>query len=200
MTTLFTVLAAQGSTPPPLWRTVLLDAIGPLTGAAAGAVGGFRASLCMAQRTDRRTITDQLVAEFFSDDFLSHRVAVHELWTRVKAGQVSIASVAGGFWSPGRDHYYTGPRRGALNLHQHLEAYIGYIVRLAHALEAKRLDRDSARAALGMHLQWHDTLVQKLEVEVAEQAKKPPHPVVVPDWTRSAAVVRAELVKSVEPS
>ncbi|GAA3063544.1 hypothetical protein [Streptomyces glomeratus] len=165
-----------------------------IAGGATGAFGGTFGALQLAKRTDRRTVTDQLVAEFFSADFLKHRIAVHELRTAVDSQAVSVASVAGGFWDPGRPDYYTGPpvEPGELNQHQHLEAYIGYIVRLARALEGRRLDQDSARAALGMHLSWHDRIVQRVASVTAQQARE--HPSVVPDWTLKAELVHLKLV------
>ncbi|MEH6376239.1 hypothetical protein V7793_18205 [Streptomyces sp. KLMMK] len=168
--------------------------LGALVGAIAGAYASYRASVVLTRDADKQTVTDRMVDEFFSDGFLRHRIAIDELSTKVRSHQVDVYSVASGFLSPAEPNYYRGPdpRPGELNEHQHLEAYIGYIVRLARALTHGRLDHRSARTALGMHLQWHDRLLQDVANAAEELARK--GGLLIPNWTESAREVGRHLV------
>lgn len=163
-----------------------------LFGSFAGAFAGFLASWTLARQTDRRAVTDQLVAEFMSAGFLSHRIAVSKLRRSVQSGEVDINAIAAGFWFPGRSNHYTGEFYGELNIHQHLTAYIGYLVRLAHAHRSGRLDRNSARAALGTYLLWNDTFIKQISEAVIHQAQE--SGAIVPPWTNDARHLHINLV------
>ncbi|MEG8182106.1 hypothetical protein GZH49_26765 [Nocardia terpenica] len=163
-------------------------------GSFFGAMGGFLANLALARRAERQSMTSLLMAEFLSDGFLAHRIAVDGLWRRVKAGEVNVDDIAAGFWYPGMATYYTGEQYGILSEHQHLEAYIAYIVRLGDALDRHRLDRRVIRAALGMHLLWADALLQQVAGATARQAQQ--NNVPTPAWTTAAARVHDHLTVS----
>lgn len=99
----------------------------------------------VARRSEQTAVTSDLIDEFFSDRFLAHRIAVSKMWRKVEDEGVPISEIASGYWYPGRVHNsYRGDMHGVLDEHQHLEAYIGYIVRLD---EARRLDRIDIRRA-----------------------------------------------------
>ena len=103
------------------------------------------------------------------------------------SGQVSADEIAGGFWYPGRDSYYIGDTFGDLNAHQHLTAYIGFIVRLAHEANHRRLDREEINAALGMQLVWHFPLLQDVARAAKDQAAEVGVP--TPTWVASVAEI-----------
>lgn len=163
-------------------------------GSFFGALGGFLANMVLAGRINRRDTTSRMISEFLSDSFLVHRISMDDTWQRMKAGDISADDVAGGFWYPGTPTYYTGEIYGDLNAHQHLEAYIGYIVRLADALDHRRLNRGETRAALGMHLLWADALLQQTARTAARQAEV--HNVPIPSWTKAAGRVHDLLTVS----
>ncbi|WP_280425946.1 hypothetical protein [Nocardia carnea] len=169
-----------------------------VVGSFFGALGGFLANLAIARRAERRNITGSLLAEFLSDSFLPHRIAVASLWRRVNEGTVNAEEVAAGFWYPGTGAYYTGELYGSLNEHQHLTAYIAYIVRLSDALDRGQLDRKTIRATLGMHLLWADSLLQQVSQAAGRQAQR--HNVPIPSWIGAADRVHQELVVSANAS
>ena len=83
-------------------------------------------------------MTDQFVNEFFSDGFMIHRTSLSASPRKLRAGVTSVEEIACGYWYPGI-HYasfdsYRGDQIAGLDEHQHLEAYLGYVVRLEHAL------------------------------------------------------------------
>lgn len=57
--------------------------------------------LFSARRFERIALTFALITEFYSVDFLQHRISVHETWQRNRRGEVDIARVAAGGWYPG---------------------------------------------------------------------------------------------------
>lgn len=82
-----------------------------------------------ARRSGQDLVTGNLITEFFSDRFLKHRIIVSKLQCGVENGDADISQIACGYWYPWRPGSYHGDKHGKLDEHQHLEAFIGYIVR-----------------------------------------------------------------------
>jgi hypothetical protein len=147
----------------------------------------------VARRSEQAAVTSNLIDEFFSDRFLAHRIAVSKMRRKVEDEGVPISEIAYGYWYPGpaRDSYH-GDLHGVFDEHQHLEAYIGYIVRLNEALRLDRIDKGRARDALGMHLLWHYPLLDQVARETVRQAKAANAR--IPSWTSAAEAVRQAIV------
>ena len=52
--------------------------------------------------SEKNTVTSELITDFFSDNFMAHRVAVSTLRRKVESGSPPIAEIACGYWYPGR--------------------------------------------------------------------------------------------------
>jgi hypothetical protein len=147
----------------------------------------------MTQWSDQKVITSELITEFFSDTFLAHRIAVSQMREKVEGGSPTIADVACGYWYPGRfTNIYRGEKFRDLDEHQHLEAYIGYVVRLAEALRLQHLDVVRGQAAIGMHLLWHIPFLMEIASETAQQAQAANAR--IPAWTVAVREVYEALV------
>jgi hypothetical protein len=147
----------------------------------------------MALWSEQRTITSELITDFFSDRFLAHRIAVSKLRRKVEDGSPPIAEIACGYWYPGQfANIYRGEKLGDLDEHQHLEAYIGYVVRLAEALRLQHLDVVRGRAAIGMNLLWHIPFLIEIANETAQQAHAASAR--IPAWTAAVNEVHEALV------
>jgi hypothetical protein len=148
----------------------------------------------LSRQSRRATATSDLIALFFSDAFLAHRISVSGLWHKFKNGEVLAEDIAGGFWFPGISPHYIGDVYGTLNTHQHLTAYINFIIRLDHEMTHRRLHRSEIRRAFGMHLLFADALVIQVAHATAAQAER--HNVPAPAWTAAAQRVHDTLVVS----
>jgi hypothetical protein len=62
-----------------------------------GALAAFVASLWLARLSERRTVTDQFVNEFFSDGFMIHRMSLSKSRRRLQAGVVTVDEIACGY-------------------------------------------------------------------------------------------------------
>ncbi|MEU8411894.1 hypothetical protein AB0C24_03860 [Amycolatopsis japonica] len=162
-------------------------------GAFFGSVGGFTSSLYLARRADRQSTTNHLMTEFLSVTFLAHRIALEHLRARMSDGDVTAAQVAGGFWYPGDRNYYRGELEGELNTHQHLTMYIGFLVRMADAIQRRRIDVDAIRAGIGAQLRWCDALVLEVAAQTQQQATENDAP--FPTWVAAARLVHEKLVE-----
>jgi hypothetical protein len=163
-------------------------------GAFVGGLSGFSSALMLARQTRRATTTSDLIALFFSDAFLAHRISVSDLRHKVKDGEVRAEDIAGGFWFPGVSPHYVGDVYGTLNAHQHLTAYISFIIRLDHEVTRRRVHRSEIRRAFGMQLLFADTLVLQVAQATAAQAER--HNAPAPMWTTAAQRVHDALVVS----
>jgi hypothetical protein len=148
----------------------------------------------LARQARRAMTTSDLIALFFSDAFLAHRISVSDLWYKFKDGKVPAEDIAGGFWFPGISPHYIGDVYGTLNTHQHLTAYINFIIRLDHEVTHRRLHLSEIRRALGMHLLFADALVLQVAQATAAQAERNNAP--APAWTTAAQRVHDTLVVS----
>jgi S1-C subfamily serine protease len=143
--------------------------------------------------SEQKTVTSELITDFFSDTFMAHRIAVSELRRKVESGSPPIAEIACGYWYPGRlDNLYRGEKFGDLDEHQHLEAYTGYVVRLAEALRLQRLDVERVRAAIGMSMLWHIPFINEIANETERQAVEAGAP--IPAWTAAVKEVHKAFV------
>ncbi|WP_194833567.1 hypothetical protein [Nocardia sp. XZ_19_369] len=163
-------------------------------GAFVGGLAGFLSSLLLTRQERRATITSELMATFFSDAFLAHRISISDLWYKFRAGEVAAEDIAGGFWFPGVSPHYIGDTFGTLNTHQHLTAYIGFIVRLDHEMTHRRLHRDEIRSAFGMQLHYADELLTRVAQATAAQAER--HNALAPAWIEAVQRVHDALVVS----
>lgn len=155
-------------------------ALGAVLGGLAGLLSGF----WTARYSQRAAITHSLLSEFLSAPFLQHRISIAITRRRLLAGSVTAAELAGGFWYPGNATYYAGEMIGSLNEHQHLEAYVGFLIRLDHALSRKRASRSDLSNALSGGMVWHRFLVAEVADETERQAIAAGVP--VPPWVPAA--------------
>jgi hypothetical protein len=150
----------------------------------------------VAQLSEQKTTTSDLITDFFSDNFMAHRIAVSALRRKFESGSPPIDEIACGYWYPGGEptftRLYRGEKFGDLDEHQHLEAYIGYVVRLAEALRLQRLDVMRGRAAIGMSMLWHIPFIAKVADETARQAQNAGVP--IPAWITAVKEVNEALV------
>ncbi len=124
------------------------------------------------QRSDRRQdSTLRFIDEYFSSTFLAHRAAVHQLREKHEARLLSIESIAAGFWYPGLPgRCHAGEKLGDLNEHQHLRAYLGFLIRLSHAHRRGLLDVPLARSALSSAYDWEAGFIRQVAEETRRQA------------------------------
>jgi hypothetical protein len=121
-----------------------------------------------------------LLDEFYSSSFLQHRIVVSQVRQKVLTGKVDIDFLTRGFIilqnnaeDGDPDAYYAGETVGSLNEHQHLSAYLGYVVRLAGAVEFGVADSRMVSTLLRSQYYWHasllshmvDSAVRRLEAE-----------------------------------
>jgi hypothetical protein len=149
-------------------ETFISTFVNPLFGAFFGATFALLASWLQQRRNERQEMTMAFVNEFFSEAFLQHRIAVSGLRRKIIHGQVVIEDVAKGYWYPGREGAYTGVQIGNFNEHQHLEFFLGFLIRLSHAYKKGQINTEEVVSALRTSYLWHGELVTKL-AEVAQQ-------------------------------
>ncbi|WP_406631681.1 hypothetical protein [Amycolatopsis sp. WGS_07] len=160
-------------------------------GATLGAIGALVVSRANSRRSERVTMTSALIAEYFSTEFLHHRISIGNTSEKVRNGELSFEEIATGYWYPGAHDTFTGDDFNGLNEHQHIEAYIGFIVRIDYLLDAGRVYATELRGALGMKLMWEDFLLTGLASACLEQTRRAN--VQPPDWTRSISRVHDEI-------
>ena len=150
---------------------LLIPFVAPFFAAFFGAFFAFLGKARIDRKRARREATQGVIDEFFSSSFLKHRIAVSQLREKVINGEVSIDSIAGGYWYPGKINSYGGEMHGEFNEHQHLEAYKGFLVRLASSDAERLLDRKAIRTALKTSYFWHADLVNHVANRVRKQVK-----------------------------
>jgi hypothetical protein len=162
---------------------------GPLCGALFGGAFAMVAAFLLQRRTERRNVTRSFIDEFFSTSFLYHRIATSELARKVRREDVPIETVAKGYWYPSlpEEEVYTGATSRELNEHQHLEVYLGFLVRLAHSYRKDTLDKDEVSSALRSGYLWHGDLVTWLADETRAQVRK--HKAELPIWVDAVDTV-----------
>jgi hypothetical protein len=167
---------------------ILSKSMPQMLGAFVGA--GFAFVLAfLKSRSDKRKETSQaLVDEYYSTDFLKHRIAVDRLRGRVNANppETTVDKIACGFWYPGKPDYFKGEVSDGLNEHQHLEAYLGFIVRVSHAHMNGLLDPVLVRSALSTSYDWEAGFVWSVAAKAREQVRAHGGGTKVPVWVSAA--------------
>jgi hypothetical protein len=160
-----------------------------------GALAAFLASLRLARLSERRTVTDQFVNEFYSDGFMIHRTSLSTSRRKLRAGAAKVEEIACGYWYPGSHEAsyasYRGEDIAGLDEHQHIEAYLGYVVRLEYAMSRGLVDARHIRSTLGLGLLWHTGFLMDVAATAVQQAQEygaPP-----PDWARAVRVVHEQV-------
>ena len=157
-----------------------------MLGAFVGAGLAFVLALLKSKHDKRKEISLSLIDEYYSTDFLKHRISVDSLRKRVKSGETTIEQIACGFWYPGESSYFEGEVSDGLNEHQHLEAYLGYIVRVSHADENGFLDSRLLRAALSTSYDWEAGFIWSIAENTRKQVLAHAGGSKVPVWVRAA--------------
>jgi hypothetical protein len=137
-------------------------------GAFFGALVALFTTMWREARQRRKSKTQALIDEYFSSGFLQHRIALSGLRRKVLSGEVKVDQTAGGYWYPGID-FYRGENIGALNEHQHLEFFHGFLVRNALANQSKELDLKEISCALKTSYLWHGDLCNSVAQHVRTQ-------------------------------
>lgn len=155
---LFTEIADQG--------------IGAFIGGLIGALIPLWFTLRLHNRSERRRLTLSFVNEHLSPSMLRHIVVLGEVRRRIQREEITIDEVAAGFWYPGTGVYYTGPVVDGFNEHQHIEAIIRLINRMAYLVRAGQIDPIELRAALREKHRWTASLLHPVAVGAARIARE----------------------------
>lgn len=153
-------------------------------GAFFGAFFALMTTLWREGRDRKRKTTEAFINEFFSANFLQHRIAVSRLRSKVLTGDVSVESIAKGYWYPGLENAYSGETIGEFNEHQHLTIYFGFLVRLAHAKKCKQIDTVVLTSAIRTSYFWQGDLANAVAIGVRAQAKNSPS-AELPAWVQA---------------
>lgn len=148
------------------------EVINPLLGAFFGALFALLGSLFLSSKKYKKDTTQDFMNEFFSRDFLSHRIAISNLREKVINGDVLLSNIAAGYWYPGLHEEYSGETYDGLTEHQHLEAYFGFVVRLSHANSRGQIDKQTIRSALRTSYLWHADFSTCLADEAEGQVRR----------------------------
>jgi hypothetical protein len=150
--------------------------------AFAGASFAFALAAWHSQRTERHRYTQSLVDEYFSQGFQKHRIAINELSELIRKGEASVEALAGGFWYPGSTARWEGPVSHGLTQHEHLEAFLNFIIRVHVADQLRRLDRQLVKQAISTSYEWEAGLVEELAHEARKQVEAAGRVVRLPAW------------------
>lgn len=164
----------------------------PILPPFCGAGFAFLLAWIKSRSEKRRDTSIEFINEYFSTDFLVHRISVGELRRKVKLGTTAVDDVAGGFWYPGSKNYYKGDVTDGLNEHQHLEAYFGFLVRIWHSDKNGLLDVDLLQSALSTSYDWEKKFVSKVAATTRTRIENHAGDKVVPAWVY--AVERANKI------
>jgi hypothetical protein len=166
--------------------TLLSKSAPQMLGAFVGAGFAFLLAFLKSRSDKRKETSLSLVDEYYSTDFLKHRIAVNMLRTRVGFGEIAIDKIAWGFWYPGKSDYFKGDVTDGLNEHQHLTAYLGFIVRVSHANRNGLLDPVLLRSALSTSYDWESGFVWSVAAKTREQVLAHGGGAKVPIWVTAA--------------
>jgi hypothetical protein len=78
---------------------------------------------------------------------------------------------------------YRGDETAGLDEHQHLEAYLGFVVRLEHAMSRGLVDKRHIRSTLALGLLWHTGFLVDIAAATVRQAEE--NDAHTPDWARA---------------
>lgn len=139
-----------------------------------------------------------LLDEFYSSEFIKHRIVVSTIRQKVLAGKVDIDFLTRGYLNL-RDEeedgnpttYYEGAVFGELNEHQHLSIYLGYLIRLAGAVEFNVADSEMIKRLLDSQYQWHSRLLNIMLASADKNLKSEVGRVHVPGWMHAVTVLNA---------
>ena len=157
-----------------------------MLGAFVGAGFAFFLAFLKSKTDKRKEISLSLVDEYYSTDFLKHRIAVDMPRMRVNSNETTIDRIACGFWYPGKQDYFKGEVTDGLNEHQHLEAYLGFIVRVSHANNNGLLDPILLRSALSTSYDWEAGFVWSVAAKTREQVQAHGGGTKIPVWVTAA--------------
>lgn len=157
-----------------------------MLGAFVGAGFAFSLAFLKSKTDKRKEISLSLVDEYYSTDFLKHRIAVDMLRMRVNSNETTIDRIACGFWYPGKQDYFKGDVTDGLNEHQHLTAYLGFIVRVSHANMNGLLDPVLLRSALSTSYDWEAGFVWSVAAKTREQVQAHGGGTKIPVWVTAA--------------
>lgn len=156
--------------------TFLAESAESVPGALIGAFAGAGFAMWFAARESRRAAksvtTQRLIDDLMSPQFLPHRIALGKLLDEFKAdedGQL-LDRFARGFWFPGRSDEYAGsePYDG-LTLHEHFEASLGWVKRVAQAKRSSLLNEAEFAYVLKDAFGWMDAVLFDVANEVERQ-------------------------------
>lgn len=94
--------------------------------------------------------------------------------------------------SLGGGNSYQGELYKDMNEHQHVEAYIGFLIRIHYLATRGRLDVRELSAAIGMPLKYHMPLLCQIASASRRQAQQAGKK--IPNWTDAAGFVERVIV------
>ena len=131
-----------------------------LFGALVGALVTWLLGRNSERQRRRYEVTTEIASTFHSPNFMHHRVGMWQLGEAVVANETTMASIACGFWYPGKGSYYEGPDCYGLTLHGHLSIYIDWLSRVGYAIRTGLADSEGLRAQLEGNLIWYAWFIE----------------------------------------
>jgi ABC-type microcin C transport system permease subunit YejE len=81
---------------------IALNLFSGVFGVVIGALITYWGTIRLERKKEISNITQKFIGEFFSASFLQHRIAVTNMWHSAEDGRTTYASIAEGFWYPGK--------------------------------------------------------------------------------------------------
>ena len=166
-----------------------------LFGALVGALVTWLLGRNSERQRRRYEVTTEIASTFHSPNFMHHRVGMWQLGEAVVANETTMASIACGFWYPGKGSYYEGPDCYGLTLHGHLSIYIDWLSRVGYAIRTGLADSEGLRAQLEGNLIWYAWFIENLLTEIYRQTLD--NQVPAPGWIELVRLAQKEIVGEV---
>lgn len=114
--------------------------------------------------------TNIFIDQYFSNEFIFHRIAVSKMREKVLQNRVSVKYISNGFLYPNYLASYDGLITHDLTEHQHLTIYLGFIERLGNAIKNGELNEGALKNALSYEFRWHADLIRNIAICTKELA------------------------------
>ncbi len=152
--------------------SIFLPFISALIGALFSAVLFHNLAMRRERRQQIYQHTQEIVNQFFSKEFIGHRVALWAMRSAVLEKKASIRFIAYGYIYPIKNKAYDGSQIDGLTEHQHLTLFFGFIERLGLYIRNKQIDRGMVKAALSYEMLWKADLIRAIAEEIRAIARE----------------------------
>lgn len=141
-------------------------------GAMIGAGSFHFLALKRERRQNVAKRTQDIIDQFFSKEFISHRAAIWKMREQVLSNSASISHIAAGFIYPMEGECYDGSEVYGLTEHEHLTLYFGFIERLGLAVEHEEINAESIKKAFCYEFVWHADLIRAVAKAARAKAEE----------------------------